>query len=123
MSARRRRKVPDALGGRLFGGPRRTTRQFVTIVSAVVALVGVLTAAAWQRFEMVETIEENRSLDVARRRLVDRVVRSEADLGRRASPRVIIERAERELGLRLPVLTDVVFVPDRMEPAREDAGL
>ncbi len=117
-AARRRRKnrVPDALGGRLFGGPRRTAREFVTIVALVSGVVAVLVLETWQRVEMVETMSENKQLDRDLSRLRDLVTCRETALEQKMSRDHILSRARVELGLRIPEWEEIVFVANPVSP-------
>ena len=115
MAGRRRRRksgVPSVLGGKLFGGPRRTARAFVTVVLMVFALIAVLVLQTWQRVEVVETMRDNGRLSRELSRLGDQVVRQETELERKTSRPHLIARAERELDLRPAGWADVVFVTD-----------
>ena len=116
MAGRRRRRssrVPDLLGGRLFGGPRRTAREFVTIVCLVFGMVAILVLQTWQRVEMIETMRENEHLAQDVSRLRDLVVCRETALERKMSRGSIVSRAEAELGLRFPEWQEVVFMTAR----------
>jgi hypothetical protein len=108
----RRSRVPDRVGGKIFGGPRRTARQFVVVVAAVFALVGILIVQAWERIEMTETLAENRRLSSELTELADKVICKETTLRRMTTRSSIVARAEQDLSLRMPGLADVGFVPD-----------
>jgi hypothetical protein len=126
-SKSRRSRVPDILGGKLFGGSRRTARDFVTVVGLVFALVGVLVLQTWLRVAMVETMKENRRLEKALADLEDRLVCRETEMEKTMSRELIVRRARMDLGLRSPEFDEVVFVPDSSrcdiaDRGREDAG-
>ena len=119
-SRRRKSRVPDALGGRLFGGPRRTAREFISIVCLVFGMVAVLVLQTWQRVEMIETMRDNERLTQKISRLRDLVVCRETALERKISRDCIVSRAGSELGLRLPEWQDIVFVTPEssLDPSR-----
>ncbi len=121
-TGRRRRKsrVPDVLGGRLFGGPRRTAREFISIVCLVFGMVAILVLQTWQRVEMIETMRNNERLTQGLSRLRDLVVCREMALERKMSRGCIVSRAGAELGLRLPEWPDIVFVTPEssLDPSR-----
>jgi len=123
-SRRRGTGVSDVLGGRLFGGPRRTAREFVSVVGLVFALVAILVLQTWQRIEVTETMEANQRLAEELLRLGDLVVCREMDLGRQTARPLLLARARDELGLRPAVWGEVVFVPDTggVRTARPDAA-
>jgi len=113
LSARRRKKKGiSAIGARIFGGSRRTARQFIRVVFLVFAVVGVLVLQSWQRISVVEAIEENKTLESRYKEIEDRVVCREAEVGRLTSRSSIMERAEKELELRTPEWGELVFVAD-----------
>jgi len=131
MAGRRRResRVRDILGGRLFGGPRRTAREFVTIVALVFGMVAVLVLQTWQRVEMIETMRMNKQLTEDFRGLRDLVVCRETALEQDLSRLRIVSRAESGLDLRVPEWEDVVFVtggrsrnPTQPECRKSDGG-
>lgn len=125
MSTRQRRRksgVPDLVGGRLFGGSRRTARDFISVVGLVFAIVAVLVLQTWQRIEVVETMQENDRLSGALSRLSDRAVCREMTLERRTARGRIVERAGAELGLRAPAWTEVFFVADSTSSRSPWAG-
>ncbi|MCK4545946.1 MAG: hypothetical protein KAW17_00765 [Candidatus Eisenbacteria sp.] len=127
MSTRRRgrrSRVPDSLGGKLFGGSRRTARAFVAVVVLVFALVGVLVLQTWLRVEMVETMQENRQIRRDHSCLSNRVICREVELERSMARDRIVGRAQDDLGLHIPEPDEVVFVPESgacISPAQNSA--
>jgi cell division protein FtsL len=102
---------------------RRLLRELALVVLVVVSLGGGLLAYTWMHLEVLDTGYRIVDLERRLRDLAQEERKLHLETAYLASPERIEERAGRELGMRAPVMEQVVFSEELPAAARPPAEL